>query len=119
MESFQGLAILTTNLKSALDKAFQRRLRFCVEFPFPDAVHRQAIWKRVFPAQTPTDGLRTERLAALNVSGGNIRNIAMNAAFLAAESGEPVGMGRLLKAARMEAVKLERPIADTEVRGWL
>ena len=119
MESFQGLAILTTNLKSALDKAFQRRLRFCVEFPFPDAAHRQAIWKRVFPAQTPTGGLRTERLAALNVSGGNIRNIAMNAAFLAAESGEPVGMGRILKATQMEAVKLERPIADTEVRGWL
>ncbi len=119
MESFQGLAILTTNLKSALDKAFQRRLRFCVEFPFPDAAHRQAIWQRVFPAQTPTEGLRTERLAALNVSGGNIRNIAMNAAFLAAANGESVGMERILKAARMEAVKLERPIADTEVRGWL
>jgi hypothetical protein len=119
MENFQGLAILTTNLKSALDQAFQRRLRFCVEFPFPDAAHRQAIWRRVFPAQTPTDGLRMERLAALNVSGGNILNIAMNAAFLAAANSEPVGMGRILKAAQIEAVKLERPIADTEVRGWL
>jgi ATPase family associated with various cellular activities (AAA) len=119
MENFQGLAILTTNLKSALDQAFQRRLRFCVEFPFPDAAHRQAIWRRVFPAQTPTDGLRMERLAALNVSGGNIRNIAMNAAFLAAANSEPVGMGRILKATQIEAVKLERPIADTEVRGWL
>jgi ATP-dependent 26S proteasome regulatory subunit len=119
MESFQGLAILTTNFKSALDKAFQRRLRFSVEFPFPDAAHRQAIWKHVFPVQTPIEGLQPERLAALNVSGGNIRNIAMNAAFLAAESREPVGMGHILKAAQMEAVKIERPIADNEVRGWV
>jgi SpoVK/Ycf46/Vps4 family AAA+-type ATPase len=119
MESFQGLAILTTNFKASLDKAFQRRLRFTVEFPFPDATHRQAIWQRVFPAQTPTRALRQERLAALNVSGGNIRNIAMNAAFLAAASSEPVGMGHILKAAQMEAVKIERPIADKEVRGWV
>ena len=56
MESFQGLAILTTNLKSSLDKAFQRRLRFTVDFPFPDAAQREAIWARVFPAQTPTAG---------------------------------------------------------------
>jgi len=119
MESFQGVAILTTNFKSSLDRAFQRRLRFSVEFPFPDATHRQAIWQRVFPPQTPTDGLRPEHLSALNVSGGNIRNIAMNAAFLAAASSEPVRMGHILKAARMEAVKIERPIAEAEVRGWV
>jgi SpoVK/Ycf46/Vps4 family AAA+-type ATPase len=119
MESFQGLAILTTNFKSSLDKAFQRRLRFAVEFPFPDAAHRRAIWERVFPTQTPTYELRPERLAALNVSGGNIRNIALNAAFLAAEERQPVGMAHILKAAQMEAIKIERPIADTEVRGWV
>ena len=56
MESFQGLAILTTNMKSSLDKSFQRRLRFTVEFPFPDAAQRQEIWSRVFPAQTPRKG---------------------------------------------------------------
>ena len=119
MESYQGLAILTTNFKSSLDKAFQRRLRFSIEFPFPDAAHRRAIWERVFPARTPTHELRPERLAALNVSGGNIRNIAMNAAFLAADAGRPVDMVHILKAAQMEAVKIERPIADTEVRGWV
>ena len=119
MESFQGLAILTTNFRSSLDKAFQRRLRFCVEFPFPDATHRQAIWQRVFPSQTPTAGLRPERLATLNLAGGNIRNIAMNAAFLAAESGEAVSMGHILKAVQMESVKIERPIAETETRGWV
>ena len=85
MESFQGLAILTTNMKSTLDKSFQRRLRFTVDFPFPDAMQRRQIWERVFPAETPTSGLNHGRLAALNITGGNIRNIALNAAFLAAE----------------------------------
>ena len=82
MEAYRGLAILTTNQRSALDNAFLRRLRFVVEFPFPDASGRAEIWRRVFPAATPTEGLDVTRLARLNVAGGNIRNIAVNAAFL-------------------------------------
>ncbi|MDH4196802.1 MAG: ATP-binding protein, partial [Candidatus Aminicenantes bacterium] len=100
MEAYRGLAILTTNLKSALDSAFLRRLRFVVQFPFPDADRRAAIWRRMFPSQTPTDGLRYEKLARLNVAGGNIRNIALNAAFLAADEGLPVRMSHVLRAAR-------------------
>ncbi len=119
MESFQGLAILTTNLKSSLDKAFQRRLRFLVDFPFPDAVQREAIWARAFPGKTPTQGLELKRLAQLNVTGGNIRNIALNAAFLAAEAGQPVAMQHLLQATRLEAGKIERPLSETEIRGWV
>ncbi|HEX9200066.1 MAG TPA: ATP-binding protein [Acidobacteriaceae bacterium] len=119
MESFQGLAILTTNLKAALDKSFQRRLRFSVDFPFPDAAQREAIWSRVFPAQTPTQQLMPARLANLNMAGGNIRNIALNAAFLAAEAGGPVEMTHLLHAARLEAVKTERPLSEVEIRGWV
>ncbi|WP_423961469.1 ATP-binding protein, partial [Bradyrhizobium sp.] len=118
MEAYQGLAILTTNLKSTMDKAFQRRLRFVVNFPFPDAVQREAIWGRVFPARTPTESLETKRLARLNVAGGNIRNIALNAAFLAAAAGQPVGMRHLLEAAQLEAQKIERPLSEAEVRGW-
>jgi hypothetical protein len=118
MESFQGLAILTTNAKSSLDKAFQRRLRFSVDFPFPDAAHRAAIWTRVFPEQTPTTGLDPARLASLNMAGGSIRNIAMNAAFLAAEEQQAVGMTHVLRATRLEAVKLERPV-EAEIRGWV
>ena len=118
MEAFQGLAILTTNSKSALDKSFQRRLRFSVSFPFPDAAQREAIWRRIFPATTPTQGLDHARLAQLNVAGGNIRNIALNAAFLAAASGTAVQMAHLLQAARMEAQKIERPLAEAEIRGW-
>jgi hypothetical protein len=119
IEAYEGLAILTTNLKSSLDKAFQRRLRFTVNFPFPDANQREAIWSRVFPANTPTAGLDSRKLAQLNVTGGNIRNIALNAAFLAAEATKSVEMGHLLQAARLEAQKIERPLSDAEIRGWV
>jgi hypothetical protein len=119
MEAYQGLAILTTNSKSALDKAFQRRLRFTVSFPFPDATQREAIWRRIFPSQTPTSGLDYAKLARLNVAGGNIRNIALNAAFLAADAKAPVQMLHVLQAARLEAQKIERPLSEAEIRGWV
>jgi hypothetical protein len=118
MEAYRGLAILTTNLKDALDAAFLRRLRFVVPFPFPDAVQRTEIWRRVFPPPTPTQGLDVAKLARLNVTGGNIRNIALYAAFLAAGAGEPVSMAHLLRAARVEYAKLERPLTEAEIGGW-
>jgi ATPase family associated with various cellular activities (AAA) len=118
MEAYRGLAILTTNMKSALDHAFLRRLRFTVDFPFPGNVERAAIWRRIFPAETPVDGLDFTKLAQLNVAGGHIRNIALSAAFLAADSGEPVRMHHLLKAARAEAAKLENTLSEAEVCGW-
>jgi hypothetical protein len=118
MENFQGLAILTTNLKSSLDKAFQRRLRFIVDFPFPDAAQREAIWQRIFPAKTPTQDVSPPLLAQLSMTGGNIRNIAINAAFMAAASGTPLGMEHLLQATRLEAIKIERPLSSSETRGW-
>lgn len=119
MEAYQGLAILTTNLKSAVDKAFQRRLRFTVSFPFPDAGQRAAVWNRIFPAKTPTRGLDFSKLSQINVTGGSIRNIALNAAFLAAEAKRPVEMGHLVEAARLEAHKIERPLSEAEIRGWV
>ena len=119
MEAYQGLAILTTNLKSSLDRAFQRRLRFTVNFPFPDATQREAIWNRVFPTETPTAGLDLKKLSQLNVAGGNIRNIALNAAFMAAQAGMPVAMSHLAEAAKLEAQKIERPLSAAEIRGWV
>ena len=119
MEAYRGLAILTTNNAAALDPAFQRRLRFTVAFPFPDAEHRERIWRGVFPARTPLMGIDYAKLARLNVAGGSIRNIAMNAAFLAAEAAGPVRMSHLLHAARGEAAKRERPPSDAETRGWV
>ncbi|ESA38845.1 atpase [Leptolyngbya sp. Heron Island J] len=119
MESYRGLAILTTNLPDAIDRAFMRRIRFMAQFPFPDWSERTAIWQRMFPVQTPTDGLDFRKLARLNVAGGNIRNIALNAAFLAADDDEPVQMHHLLQAAQREYGKLERSITDAEVKGWV
>jgi hypothetical protein len=119
MESYRGLAVLTTNMKSALDTAFLRRIRFVVNFPFPDAALRAKIWERVFPEETPAEVLDVEKLSRLNVTGGNIRNIALHAAFLAAESEEPVRMGHLLQAARSEYAKLEKSLTEAEIRGWV
>ena len=119
MEAYRGLAILTTNLKSALDSAFLRRIRFIVHFPFPDAEQRAEIWRRIFPVQTPTKDLDVTKLARLNVTGGNIRNIALNAAFLAAEANEPVRMAHLLRAAQGEYAKLEKSLTEGEVGGWV
>jgi ATPase family associated with various cellular activities (AAA) len=119
MEAYQGLAILTTNLKSSLDRAFQRRLRFIVEFPFPAPAEREAIWRRAFPATTPTDGINPAALAQLKVPGGSIRNIALNAAFRAAAVDGPVTMAHILEAAYLEAEKNDRPVAEAETRGWV
>jgi hypothetical protein len=118
MESYAGLAILTTNLKSALDTAFMRRIRFIVEFPFPDHADRARIWERAFPSATPTAGLDVARLAQLSVAGGGIKNVALGAAFLAADAREPVRMAHVLRAARAEYAKLSRPLTDAEVAGW-
>jgi len=119
MEAYQGLAILTTNLKSSMDRAFQRRLRVTINFPFPDAAQREAIWRRIFPPGVPLHGVDPKKLAQLNVAGGNIRNIALNAAFLAAGSGGTMEMSHLLQAARLEGEKIERGLSEAEIRGWV
>lgn len=119
MEAYPGLSILTTNLKNSVDQAFLRRIRFILQFPFPDVKQRAEIWRRVFPSKTPTEGLDEIKLARLNVTGGNIRNIALNAAFIAAEASQPVRMEHILQAAKSEYIKLERPLTDTEVKGWV
>lgn len=116
MEAFSGLAILATNMKGALDSAFMRRLRFVVNLPFPGVKERTLIWQKALPPQTPTEDLDFERLARLNISGGNIHSIALNAAFLAAQNGEAVTMPILLAAARVELRKLEKPVNDAEFR---
>ena len=118
MEAYRGLAILTTNMKEALDPAFLRRLRFVVQFPFPDQAQRAEIWRRIFPAKTPTNDLDLNALSRLSIAGGNIRNIALHAAFAAADAKEPVRMPHLLGAARLEYEKLEKPLTEAELGGW-
>ena len=118
MESYRGLAVLATNMRSALDPAFLRRIRFVTNFPFPEFAQREEIWQRVFPGNTPTEGLKASILARLVIPGGNIRNIAMNAAFRAAEEGTPVRMTHLAQAARHEFVKMEKPVPEKEIAEW-
>jgi hypothetical protein len=118
METYRGLALLTTNLRSHVDQAFLRRLRFVVEFPFPGDIERCAIWKLAFPKLSPCEGLDFGRLAQLNVAGGSIKNIAINAAFLAADANGPIRMAHVRAAARSEYEKLGKPLTDGELRGW-
>ncbi|MEH6374298.1 ATP-binding protein, partial [Streptomyces sp. KLMMK] len=110
MESYRGLAILATNQRRALDTAFLRRLRFIVPFEFPGPAERRRMWERAFPDAAPVDALDTGRLAELPLSGGMIRNIALNAAFSAASAGTPIGMPAVLAAARAELRKADMPL---------
>ncbi|QHN05497.1 ATP-binding protein [Granulicella sp. WH15] len=119
LELYRGLAILATNMKQAIDQAFLRRVRFVVQFPFPDAAMREAIWRRALPAEAPTEAINFHALSLLSVTGANIRNIALNGAFLAAAEGTPIRMAHLLEAAHAEADKLERAVPESEIEGWV
>ena len=117
LESYQGLAILATNMKSALDPAFLRRLRFIVNFPFPGPSERRAIWARAFPDKAPTEGLDFDRLAKLSLTGGSVHNVALAAAFMAAKQNPPVvTMPIVLEAAKTEMRKLEKPVHEADFR---
>jgi ATPases of the AAA+ class len=118
MEEYQGIAILATNLKQNMDDAFVRRLAFTIGFPFPDAAMREQIWRRVWPAELPCADDVDFGLLAENfpLSGGNIRNIVLAAAFeAAAEPASAVAMRHLLHATRREHQKLGKPLLDSEI----
>ncbi len=115
MESYKGLAILTTNMKKSLDPAFLRRISCLVQFPYPDAGYRKEIWSRAFPKDTPRRDIDCEKLSRLSIPGGNIRNVALNAAFMAAAEGVPVQMPHLFQAARGEYRKLEKTFSNSEI----
>jgi hypothetical protein len=116
IEAFRGLAILTTNMKNALDSAFLRRLRFVVNFPFPGVAEREAIWRSAFPVALRIDALDFDQLARLNLTGGSIHSIVLNAAFLAARQAGAVTMPLVLEAARTEFRKLDKPINEADFR---
>jgi SpoVK/Ycf46/Vps4 family AAA+-type ATPase len=116
MEAYQSLAILATNRKGDLDKAFTRRLRFIVNFPVPGPPDRKRIWQKIFPPETPTAELDFDRLASFNLTGGSIHNVALNAAFLAAQTGTPVTMPLVLNAIRTEFLKTDRLINEASFR---
>jgi SpoVK/Ycf46/Vps4 family AAA+-type ATPase len=108
MEEYEGVVILASNLRENMDEAFVRRLRFIVDFPFPDESSRLRIWRTHFPPQAPlADDLDYGLLARqLQVAGGNIKNIVLNAAFLASADGGAIAMSHLLHSARREFEKI-------------
>ena len=122
IESYRGLAILATNMKSALDTAFLRRLRFIINFPYPNQADRRRLWEKVFLqadaknnlVTPPLGNLDYERLARLNLAGGNIHNAALNAAFRAAAEDSKVTMPLVLEAIRTELRKVDRPINESD-----
>ncbi len=116
METYPGLAILTTNIPSALDSAFERRVKFIVKFPFPDFEERQKIWERVFPPQAPTKNLDYKKLSKLNVTGGVISNLAVDAAFRAAREGSSIEMRHIKEAAIADSQKTGRYIPQNSDR---
>jgi ATPase family associated with various cellular activities (AAA) len=115
MEAYSGLAVLATNMKSHLDPAFLRRLRYVIDVPFPDADARALIWQKAFPSAMPRAVLDYDALARLEVPGGNIAVIAINAAFLAAADGMALSMAHIARAARAEFRKLDRELRV----GWI
>jgi hypothetical protein len=116
METFDGLAILATNLRANVDDAFARRLDMVVDFPTPDVGLRRALWDRCLAPGVPRgDDLDLDFCArAFELSGGNIRSIAITAAYLAADSGRPVTMADLVRAIQREYRKLGRLIVASE-----
>jgi ATP-dependent 26S proteasome regulatory subunit len=111
MESYEGLAILTTNMRNNLDTAFSRRLRFIIEFPMPGQQHRQQIWQQVWPTTLPheLDEAAIHLLAAqLDITGASIRNIALASAFLAASENSSITMKHIFRASQQEYLKMGR-----------
>jgi SpoVK/Ycf46/Vps4 family AAA+-type ATPase len=120
MEQFDGMAILTTNLRANVDEAFLRRLDAIVDFPLPESDDRRRLWERNLPASVPTaDDIDVDFLARrFALSGGNIRNVAVGAAFLAAEAGRPLGMEDLVRETAREYRKLGRMCVEAEFGPW-
>jgi hypothetical protein len=116
IEAYSGIAVLTSNLPGAIDPAFLRRFAYVVAFGFPAEAQRRALWQRAFPSAAPTFGIDLDRLARLPLSGGQVSAVAMNAAFAAADSAEPIGMVHVGQAIALEFAKrnLPSPLAMME-----
>jgi AAA+ superfamily predicted ATPase len=116
MEAYDGVTILATNLRANLDEAFTRRLQFVVDFPFPEEEYRLRIWQTLFPSDVPHEPELDLTLLArrFKLAGGNIRNIIVNAAYLAAADGHQVTMGYLLHSTRRELQKMGRLIGEID-----
>jgi ATP-dependent 26S proteasome regulatory subunit len=116
LDEHEGLSILATNLRQNLDVAFTRRLGFIVDFPFPDEASRRRLWESIWPPKLPrSKDLDLAFMATqFKVPGGAVKNIAVAAAFLAAQQGGELKTEHLLWAARREIEKSGRRVAGSE-----
>ncbi len=117
MEAYDGVTVLATNLRANLDEAFTRRLQFAVDFPFPDEEYRLRIWQMLFPPDVPRypDLDLTLLARRFKLAGGNIRNVIVSAAFLAASNGERVAMQHVLHGVRRELQKMGRLVNEKDM----
>jgi len=107
MEEHEGIVILATNFKKNMDEAFLRRLHFTIEFPLPDEMYREKIWRNIFPEETPVEkSLDFKFLASFKITGGNIKNIALSAAFLAVGDSHIITMEHIIRAVKREFQKM-------------
>jgi len=120
MEEYDGIVVLASNLRSNIDEAFLRRMKAIVEFPFPEEEDRLRIWQRTLAASAPlADDIDLPFMARrFRITGGNIKNIVILAAFLAAERDEPIGMSHLIRATKREYQKLGRLITESDFAEW-
>ncbi|MDD1725058.1 MAG: ATP-binding protein, partial [Methanospirillum sp.] len=115
MEDYDGITILATNMKHHIDAAFLRRMHFVIEISSPDEHHRKLLWSKIFPRAVPSEELDFGFLARqFAITGGNIRNIAVNAAFLAAGNSGKVTMQHIIHATKREYQKIGRVCTETE-----
>jgi hypothetical protein len=121
MEEYDGVVILATNLRKNMDDAFVRRLHMSIDFPFPEEGDRLRIWRKVFPGEAPLDHDVDLAFCArqFKLAGGSIRNVALLAAFLAAEDGQVIGMMHLARAAKREYQKLGKLMTEADFGRYL
>ena len=120
-EEYNGLVILASNIKKNMDEAFVRRIHFMVDFPFPEEPERLEIWRRTFPSLAPrSEDIDLPFLARkLKITGGNIRNIILISAFLAAEEHAPISMRHLVRGASYEFQKIGKMVVEGDFEGYI
>jgi SpoVK/Ycf46/Vps4 family AAA+-type ATPase len=116
MEEYDGVVILATNLSKNIDDAFLRRMQIVIEFPFPDETQRKLIWTGIFPKESPlAHDIDFKFLSEkIKLAGGNIKNMALSAAFYAAENSGEIGMDHIMHAARREYQKIGKPFLKSD-----
>ena len=117
MEEFDGIIIFSSNFAQNIDAAFMRRIRFVIHFPIPDVATRKEIWQSSFSEEVPQESIDFDYLSRqFEFSGGQIKNVVLNAAFFAAAEGQPVGMKTLVRALQLELTK-DKKVSFKEALG--